>query len=255
MVGQLQYCGNEVLKSTCQIFKKAQAFGSGLLIEVKGNHFLISAAHVLEPEFVDQMTIPNGEELIPINGELYTTPIPESGNRKDDKVDIAIVKLTKECKDDLARRFRFLSSSEFDSEHTEVPSHQYMFCGYPVETTEVKNMEMRILPKPLKVRTKITNKELTKVPDYSDTPKWVLEYRRIAQLNISTDQVTVSPHPKGVSGGGLWLIPCNPNIPIEETNTKLIGIMTDYFDGSDEVVTATDISIITNIIEKHFIRK
>lgn len=253
MVDQLQYCGNKALQSTCQIFKQAQAFGSGLLIEVNGNHFLISAAHVLEPEYVDQMTIPNGKEIIPINGELYTTPIPESGERKGDTVDIAIVKLNKECTDDLAIRFKFLSVSEIESKHKEVPSHQYMFCGYPTETTEVRNMEMKIFPKPLKVRTKIAHKELTKVPDYIDIPKWILEYRRIAQINVSSDQIAPSPHPKGVSGGGLWLIPCNPSIPIEQTKMKLIGIMTDYFDGSDEVVTATDISVITNIIDSHFI--
>ncbi len=61
-----------------------------------------------------------------------------------------------------------------------------------------------------------------------------------------------SPHPTGVSGGGLWTIPVDPQIPIILTNVKLIGIMTDYFDRSDQVVCATNIALVRDIIQARF---
>ncbi len=67
--------------------------------------FLISATHVLEPEFVSSMTIPNGEELVQIRGRMVVTAIPV---RKDDKIDLAVVSLEADCAEDLMKRFNFL---------------------------------------------------------------------------------------------------------------------------------------------------
>ena len=250
---QLQYCGNKVLNSTCQLFYKAKAIGSGVFIEIKQGKYLVSAAHVLEPVFITEMTIPNGETLVNIQGNLVVTKIPIGGVRDDDKIDLAIVQLTDDCVLEIEKRFRFIEVNEIDSEHATLNSHQYMFCGYPVETTVVKHMEMIINPIPLKVRTKITNKELLLVPTYATGSKWTMEYDRAKQINILKDKAELSPHPLGISGAGLWSLPCKPDIPIDETDIKLIGIMTDYFEIADSVVCATNIKLILEIIEKYFI--
>lgn len=247
---QLQYCGNKALNSTCQLFYKAKAIGSGVFINIDNNKYLVSAAHVLEPEFIDRMTIPNGEILIDIQGVLVVTEIPNGGEREDDKIDLGIVKLTEDCAREIEKRFRFLTITDIDLEHVELKSHQYMFCGYPVETTVVKNMEMIINPIPLKVRTKIVRKEFKKVPTYTAGSKWILGFDRSRQINISKQQVESPPHPKGVSGAGLWSIPVNPNIPIEDTDLKLVGIMTDYFEQGDHVVCATNILLVLEVIKK-----
>lgn len=57
---QLQYCGNIALSSTCQLFNRASVTGTGVLLSIKQNYFLVSAAHVLESNNVEFMTIPNG---------------------------------------------------------------------------------------------------------------------------------------------------------------------------------------------------
>ena len=250
---QLQYCGNKAFNCTCQLFYKAKPIGSGVFIEIDNNNYLVSAAHVLEPEFVEKMTIPNGEFLIEIQGTLVVTEIPKGGEREDDKIDLGIVKLTEDCSKEIENRFRFLTITDIDSEHVELKSHQYMFCGYPVETTIVKNMEMAINPTPLKVRTKILRKEFQKIPAYTTGSKWILDFDRSRQFNISKQEEESPPHPKGVSGAGLWTIPVNPNIPIKDTDSKLIGIMTDYFEQGDNAVCATNIKLVLEIIKKELI--
>lgn len=252
LINQLQYCGNKALLSTCQLFYRAKAIGSGVLLSVKGNDYLVSAAHVLEIEFIRLMTIPNGEILVEIQGELKITQVPLNKTRDDDKIDIAIVKLSKSCSDELKKRFIFLDENQIDYHHLELDSHQYFFCGYPIQNTEVRNMEMEIFPIPLKVRTKITKKDLFETPDYDNGTKWILEYDRRNQLNISKKEKQISPHLKGISGGGLWSIPYNQKIKVEDTEIKLVGIMTDYFELQDGVVGATNVSLVQSIIKNKF---
>ncbi|MEB8345089.1 hypothetical protein OO010_03465 [Flavobacteriaceae bacterium KMM 6898] len=249
---QLQYCGNKAMGSTCQLFYKATPIGSGVLIEIKQEQYLVSAAHVIEPNYIESMTIPNGEILIELQGLLVTTALPLSQEREDDKIDLGIIKLNKACSKEIAKRFRFIELNEIDYEHSFLTSHQYMFCGYPNETTVVKNMEMEINPIPLKVRTKMTNKELFIVPDYAIGTKWILDYDRNKQINISSKNLEHSPLPKGISGAGLWSIPCTPAKSIEDTDIRLIGIMTDYFELQDKVVCATNIKLVLDIIKKKF---
>lgn len=244
---QLQYCGNKALKSTCQLFYKAKSIGSGVFVQIGNDKYLISAAHVLEPEYVGQMTIPNGEILIEIEGNLMVTKVPKGGCREDDEIDLGIVKLTEDCSKEIEKRFRFLAITDIDFEHIELESHQYMFCGYPVETTKVE--EMKANPIPLKVRTKIVKKKFQTVPTYVVGSKWILDFDRSRQFNISKHEIESPPHPKGVSGAGLWSIPVNLNIPFEETEMKLIGIMTDYFEMGDHAVCATNINIVMQAIK------
>jgi len=254
LVNQLLNCGNKALKSTCQIFYKAKAIGSGVLITINDKKYLLSAAHVLEHQFVPEMTIPNGEILVEIQGELLTSQIPLDGDREDDKFDIGILLLKKECSDELEKRFRFITIDEIDRNHKALKSHQYMFCGYPVQDTIVLNMEIKIYPTPLKVRTKLTERQLVNLPKYSKNSKWILDYKRTTQKNIVSDEDQTGSHPKGVSGAGLWSIPLNFNLNPNQTKMKLIGIMTDFFEGNDQVVCATNINIIIKIIESQFIQ-
>ncbi len=248
---QLQYCGNKALDSTCQLFYKSAPIGSGVLLEINKHKYLVSAAHVLEPQYVEWMTIPNGEDLVEIEGKLVTTEIPKSGERSDDKMDLGIVQLSEDCAKGIEKRFHFLNVTDIDADHSELPSHQYMFCGYPVETTEVKRMEMIIEPIPLKIRTRIINKKFTTVPTYIKGSKWILDFDRNQQFNIVKRKEEPTPSIVGISGAGLWSIYCTPNMLVENTNMKLIGILTHHF-WTDKVVCATNISVVLAIIKKEF---
>lgn len=249
---QLQYCGNKAFNFTCQVLEKAEAKGSGVLIQINGVQYLISAAHVLEPSRIEWRTIPNGEELIEIEGTLLTTEIPKGSHRRDDKIDIGIVRLSEDCSIKIGKRFRFLTESDIDLLHIELESHQYMFLGYPIETTIIDRQEMSIIPTPLLVRTKILgHKLLVNLPKYEKGTKWILDFDRGKQINISKQIEEFAPDPHGVSGSGLWSIPVNPGLPVESTNMKLVGILTDYFAGGDKVVCATNIRLFIDAIKKY----
>lgn len=252
---QLLYCSKIALNSTCQLFYRANAIGSGVFIETRNNKYLVSAAHVLESDYINAMTIPNGEILVEIQGVLIITEVPIGGIRDDDKFDIAVVQLTEDCYKEVEKQFSFLTINEIDSEHVKLNSHQYVFCGYPIATTVVKNMEMKIHSDALKVRTKMLTKDLLIVPSYPNGSKWILDYNRNNQFNIRNQMLQLSTHPKGVSGGGLWTIPFNPEIKIENTDMKLIGIMTDFFEQHDNAICATNIKLILDIINTNFEKK
>lgn len=190
--------------------------------------------------------------MVEIQGDLKITQIPLNETREEDKVDIAIIKLLKSCSDELKKRFTFLEIENIDNKHKELLSHQYFFCGYPISKTNVDKQNVEIFPEPLKVRTKIANGEFFEKYGYDRGIKWILEYDMHKQINVSSNQKQISPDPKGVSGGGLWTIPFNPKVKIEETEMKLVGIMTDFY-FQDDIVMATNINIVVDIINKEFL--
>ena len=59
-----------------------------------------------------------------------------------------------------------------------------------------------------------------------------------------------SPHPKGISGGGLWLTPCT----MKAENTFLGGIAIEYY-ANDSVSFATRIECVIDFIRDTILSK
>src|SRR5215210_833552 len=67
--------------------------GSGVLMRVHGHGFLMTAAHVLDENRRAQTNIevPGRGALLPIGGQAMKSPLPASGRRDDDRIDIGVV--------------------------------------------------------------------------------------------------------------------------------------------------------------------
>jgi hypothetical protein len=67
--------------------------GSGVLLRVKQQLFLLSAAHVLQ-EFNDTAIVtPANEEFIGLVGDSYRSALPSSGSHENDKIDAAVLQI------------------------------------------------------------------------------------------------------------------------------------------------------------------
>ena len=67
--------------------------GSGVLLKVNGNYFLVTAAHVLA-EHLNSTYIIIGHDAIVIGGIAMSTPMPPSLSRDDDKIDLTVLKIS-----------------------------------------------------------------------------------------------------------------------------------------------------------------
>lgn len=225
-------------KFTCQLFYGLNCIGSGILLKIDDDYFLVSAAHVIEENKIRQMFIPNGKEFIAIEGDFKGIALEEGQNREDDKIDLAVVKLATHVVIEISSIFEFLSLDRIDINHNISNLNDYCLYGFPNIWTEkiVENQEFKSMP--LFLRTQLNIEQKRTVPKYVKNSKLIVEYGGSPNHPVA----------KGLSGSGLWFLPQNSD-GIEDIS--LVGILTDCFE-YDKVITATRIDILTEILRQRF---
>src|SRR5438874_11777040 len=93
----LRTTADSIIKSTIQFFYdnsrgESTATGSGLLLQIENKYFVLTAAHVIAEHYADIYVI-TPYLAIYLGGMLYHVSLPASGNRTDDKIDLAIMEL------------------------------------------------------------------------------------------------------------------------------------------------------------------
>lgn len=245
---QIEATSTLAQKYTCQLFYNLKRIGSGFFIQIDTEYFLISAAHVLELQFIEGMKFPNGKELIPINGHLLITMPPEGFSRTSDKIDFSVVKLNQETVDEVKKQFEFLSADHIEIDHKPQEAPQYLLFGYPNDWTTVIAEKEQIIPKPLIMRTKMIDIDTINLESYEKGSKFAVEFDPLKFQSDDGDSEKKLPNPKGMSGSALWYIPFKKFVESGEVEIKLIGLVTDYHGGRDNVIAATSISVITRAI-------
>ncbi len=93
--------------------QKAELIGSGVLIRICDRTFLLTAAHVADFKNEGSIMIPGEYGFTSPSGWYYTMNLPTSGNRDDDKLDVAYVCLDKNSEDNLHSSCRILDHEDF----------------------------------------------------------------------------------------------------------------------------------------------
>lgn len=225
-------------KFTCQLYYGLKNIGSGVLLKVDEDYFLVSAAHVLEEKMIREMFIPNGTELIPIEGDFKGIALKEGQKRENDKIDIAVVRLAATIIKEINSIFEFLEINSIELNHNITNLKEYCLYGFPNIWTEKIPEYKEFKTKPLQLRTQINREQTRTVPQYAENSKLIVEYGS----NPS------HPVAKGLSGSGLWYCPLNS---INNEAIKLVGILTDCF-SYDNVITVTRVDVLTEILRQKF---
>lgn len=245
----------EIANHTIQFFinndkEEATPYGSGVLIELDGKSFMVTAAHVIAESPKDLFTILPNKELR-LGGILLTAPLPESGKREDDKIDIAIMELAESVVNDLSKSFKFIQSSNIDINHTVVDELKYLLLGYPETKTKKKWKKPEILAKIF---------HYISLPDFTfDFVKFGFEHFTHIAIHFDgkgvswkTGKKSTSPILNGISGSGVWYF---KNFPAENSieTYQLVGIVIEQvYKGNHKAVIATKIGIVTEIIRQRY---
>jgi hypothetical protein len=229
---------------------EATPYGSGVLIELDNKFFMVTASHVIAENPKDLFTILPNKELT-LGGTLLTAPLPESGKREDDKIDIAIMELAESVVHDLSQSFKFIQSSNIDINHTVVDELNYLLLGYPETKTK------KIWNKP-EILAKIFH--FISLPDLTfDFAKFGFEhFTHIAiqfhgkAVSWKTGKKSTSPILNGISGSGVWYF---KNFPAEKSieTYQLVGIVIEQiYKSNHKAVIATKIGFVTEIIRQKY---
>ena len=109
--------------------------GSGVLFEIDNRYFIFTVAHVF-PENMNDTFFIIPYEAIYLGGKLYNVSLPKSGNRNDDKIDLAVIELQPEIVAKLKTEYKFHSFQDILLGHTIDEFHRYLSVGYPSTKTK-----------------------------------------------------------------------------------------------------------------------
>lgn len=237
-------CADQIFKYTPQIFYienenepiRPIALASCILYENAGNYYLITASHVFEYEEIElnKIGILINDVLSLLHGFLIYT------NDKENKIDLAIMKLSDHFVKDILEQYSFLNDDFLNINHELINKQQYLMAGFPVSKT-------RIYDKTHKREELVSLTQPSKDEKYEE-----LNFNRDEHIIVDIDKVKdfdnielilTPPHLYGVSGSGLWFIP-----DISQPKFSLVAIMTEWHK-KNKVTIGTKIDVAINIIK------
>lgn len=235
----------------CPVFwegdTEMEHIGSGVLIEIGDAHFLLSAAHVTEQRHKYPLFIPSKDGFINVFGLFIESPLPKTGLRKDDRSDIACVRLDPKIVRNLHDNLQFLDADDCDLHDVTAPQDVYTVIGYPSRKSGRDDNRLS---------TEMFSLSGDGVMDYrfdrlklNPERNILIQHRFKKTVNYSTMLRKQPPHPEGMSGGGIFAwSKALPNLKAL-SQPKLVAILTEYHQ-EHNVFVGSRLSIHLNAIHR-----
>lgn len=244
---------HQAYKATCQFLKyekgKIIAHGSGVFIQVDSQKFLISAAHVIDGYFDKIHVLISNKELLSLGGEIT---INNSGNRDNDKLDIAIIKLNEGTINNLGSTYHFIKKDELGINHTLVDELRYSSVGFPVTRTNYNPTSKEFKSESFLFLTIPANQSIYHELGCRLNINTLVRYSKKKVINLYNGKRVTSPDPFGISGSGLWYIPSISEKLNEEPPKKLVAILTEWSVENRKYWIATSIDVVTEMIRQQY---
>lgn len=204
---------------------RSELIGSGVLIRIGNRTFLLTVAHVADFNSQGRLLIPGKDRFMSPGGLYSVMNLPPSGNRNDDKLDVAYVCLENESADNLHSDFKILDHQDLSLE--EEPSRRmiYTFAGFPwrksrssaeaigtvfntMEGIEIQRHEYEALGR-------------------NRSQHIIVRFNRKRTFSDRLQRVVTAPLPNGLSGGGVyaWSEEALKNWPVR---LPLVGIANTF---------------------------
>jgi len=241
-----------ILQVTTPVFREypsgtLESIGSAILLRVGDEALVLSAAHVLDHATeTSPLYIGSHDSGVLLQGRWFRTPLPESGQREDDRVDVGCARLLAKAVDSFDHTC-FLASAELAPHRILSPGDHVVLSGYPC----TKQRWAGKLEREASLYAVIA--ECSPVEDYG-----TLGVDRSHAVVLGFDKRRVrtrhgpatAPDLWGVSGGGLWILrrpgPEQPPAPL------LAGIAIEWHKTRRKRVVATRIEVLLYGIWGHW---
>lgn len=183
---------------------KPQIVASAVLVKINNWHFALTAAHAHARAKRSHSNLYIGSgKLILLEGFYGSTAPPGTGNRKQDRIDIGIVKLSEKTVQDM-QEDEFLALDDIYNLDTATTTGHYLFAGYPcsrhkraIKEKEAEATMYSFVAKPAPLadyQNAVLNPSISLLLQFDKQNLW-----------LSSGRV-VGPDPTGISGGGVWFL-------------------------------------------------
>ncbi len=177
--------------------------GTSVYCAVDRFRYLITAAHVLDACPNHCIEFPAGVCPSPTTGEVVSSNLPESGNRNDDKVDVAVVRLTSQQ----AAAIEAIGAQPIRIETRGVDdkaadADEYVFTGYPSSRNRINRARQLIDPDTVSAVGRSAT--LAELASLDCEPPFHIAALYDRQNSVRNGVRGIGPEAWGMSGGAIW---------------------------------------------------
>jgi hypothetical protein len=204
--------------------QRPELVGSGVLIKLSDRTFLLTAAHIVDMLNEGTLMIPGQNGFMPIVGNYAETRLPDSGDRNDDRLDMAYFWLDRECADEIDSRCCILEKGDLLMESYPSPPN-YTFNGYPWRKSDIKGLDVHT------PRWGFSGVEVNpsqyEALGLSQTYHIAIRFHRRRAFHTGIQRIHSAPLPHGISGGGVYAW-TEESLEMSPPRLPLAGIATEY---------------------------
>ena len=227
-----------------------QQVGSGVLLKIGNELFVLTAAHVMDfCEGDGALLMPSSEGIVPMHGSVSYTPVPEGCNRSSDKADLAYFHLDNEWQTTLHPDFVPLGVDDLLLTDSLLPGELFTFVGYPWRNTKKKGLVHE------GDRTTYTghsfSADVYEQLGYDHFAHILIRLRRRKTVSSRYGGRNAAVHPEGISGGAVLAWPRTMKERQENPQLKLAAICHTYHSKSHCMASTRVISFIMAILKNN----
>jgi len=224
--------------------------GSGVFVQIANEKFLLTAARVIDKLENDIYVGINNNTVLKLGGELTANRAP--GSRDDDKIDIAIMKLSQETIEQIQDTYTFLDYNEIGINHDFKPLPMYQSVGFPASWSKYNRHKNELKSKPFLYTTMPAELEVYEELGCEQHYNIVVHYDKNKVRDYKTGNLMTGPDAYGISGSGLWHTPSQLKATGEKIEKLLVGIMTEWPIRNRKYWIGTRIDVFTEIIRQKY---
>lgn len=224
--------------------------GSGVFVKIGDEKFLLTAAHVIDKFENDIYVGIKSNTVLKLGGELTANRAP--GSRDDDKMDIAIMKLSQETVEQIQDTYDFLDYNELGINHEFRPLPMYQSVGFPASMSKYNRYKNALKSKPFLYTTMPAKLEIYEELGCEQYLNIIVHYDKNKVRDYKTNKLQTGPDAYGISGSGLWHTPSQLKGTGERIDKLLVGIMTEWPISNRKFWIGTRIDVFTEIIRQKY---
>jgi hypothetical protein len=228
--------------------------GSGVVIRwTSGEYVLVTVGHVLDWYTETSLLTWGGPTgFIPLADRGAVTTVPAGRLRGADKTDLAAVLLDRDTVLRIKRTDARFARHEVIWREAALLNGFYSFMGYPNETNEIvaepdasgrlvrtkprQFVSFRVRPAPA-----LTYRRVGCDPDRHFVG--VFDHRQLYE----NGQPVLGPHPRGISGGGVFFLGSTEAVYHGRSRPRLIGIGIEYHSDEYLIVATKSLAVVAAI--------
>lgn len=222
--------------------------GSGVLIDIYGHKFLVSAGHVFDYTETHKVGIKSKNRLVNITGYIIDPKLHP--NRAEDKIDLSLLELDEEMKSALSD-LNYLTIDNIDYKHvSDAHKINYTFIGFPATKNKLRYNSNRVKAGIFSYSANRVGNNIYEKLGISPNTHIAIKFRK--NNLASSGGIINAPDLYAMSGGGIWL---NDNFHLHPSvyvpKVKLVGIALSWHK-SQGCIMGVSAGAIIEIIKTYY---